>query len=301
MQIKTLYTDTKSTWIDLNSDNAREVTKLFEDYHISSEHLSYALDKNERAHVEYDSTTKTFFLVYNVPTQGKVDNLYRSRPMTFIIKDNTLITVSNNSTKFIVNKMNRYLENQEKVTLYEFLFISLFIVSESFFPQVEYMQIATSEVNMKLREKASRTNLLALSDLEIGSVYLVSAAKQNVVLLEQIRASIIYRQFIDDEREQFEDALIEARQLVEMTQLNAQILQQLSSTYNNVLNNNLNDTMKLMTIISLLMTIPTIVTGFFGMNVALPFEREPLGWIIITLLMAVISVLAAVFINKKFK
>lgn len=75
-------------------------------------------------------------------------------------------------------------------------------------------------------------------------VYLVTGTKQNVVLLEQIKALAIYRKLSEKEKEELDDALIEARQAVEMTNLASQILDQLSGTYNNLLNNNLNDTMK---------------------------------------------------------
>ena len=82
----------------------------------------------------------------------------------------------------------------------------------------------------------------------------------------------------DNEKEQLDDALIEAKQAVEMTQLAFQILEQLSGTYNNLLNNNLNDTMKFLTVWSLLLTVPSIVTSFFGMNVPLPFTNTVFGW-----------------------
>ena len=83
-----------------------------------------------------------------------------------------------------------------------------------------------------------------------------------------------------------EDNIIEANQLVEMTELHLQILHQIANTYNNVLNNNLNDTMKFLTVISILMTIPDIVTGFFGMNVQIPFTEFRHGWAIILLIIA---------------
>lgn len=135
-------------------------------------------------------------------------------------------------------------------------------------------------LNKKLREKTTNKNLLALSDLEIGLVYLVTATKQNAVLLEQIKAQSIFSSFTDKEKEELDDALIEAKQAVEMTKLSSEVLDQLSGTYNNLLNNNLNDTMKILTIWSLLLTIPTIVTGFFGMNMPLPFTHSEIGWII---------------------
>jgi Mg2+ and Co2+ transporter CorA len=85
----------------------------------------------------------------------------------------------------------------------------------------------------------------------------------------------------DVEREQLEDSIIEARQLSSMTQLNAQILQQLSGTYNNILNNNLNDNMTTLTIISILLATLAVITGFFGMNVPLPMTHNKHAWLII--------------------
>ena len=83
-----------------------------------------------------------------------------------------------------------------------------------------------------------------------------------MLLVQQIKSHGIYRRLSDQEKERLDDVLIEAQQLVEMTKLSSQILQQLSGTYNNVLNNNLNDTMRILTVLSVLLTIPTIVSGF---------------------------------------
>ncbi|HFM5781878.1 TPA: magnesium transporter CorA family protein, partial [Enterococcus faecium] len=145
-------------------------------------------------------------------------------------------------------------------------------------------------LNLKLREKTTNKNLLQLSDLEIGLVYLVTGTKQNVVLLEQIKALAIYRKLSEKEKEELDDALIEARQAVEMTNLASQILDQLSGTYNNLLNNNLNDTMKFLTVWSLILTVPTIVTGFFGMNLQLPFTHSVFGWEIALIISLVLSI-----------
>ena len=122
--------------------------------------------------------------------------------------------------------------------------------------------------------------------MEIEGMYLVSATKQNAVVLEQLKTQQAFKELDDSEREQLEDNIIEANQLVAMTELHLQILHQIAGTYNNVLNNNLNDTMKFLTVISILMTIPDIVTGFFGMNVQIPFTELRHGWAIILLIIA---------------
>ena len=83
-----------------------------------------------------------------------------------------------------------------------------------------------------------------------------------------------------------------------MTQLSAQILQQLSGAYNNILNNSLNETMQVLTVFSVLLTIPTIISGFFGMNMPLPLENNPMGWIITVVVTALLWILLSKILQK---
>lgn len=128
--------------------------------------------------------------------------------------------------------------------------------------------------------------MLALSDIETGNVFLLSASRQNAVIIERLKNQSLYFHLSESEKELLDDALVEANQLVEMTKMTSEILEQLTATYNNILNNDLNDTMTMLTIVSLLMTIPSIVTGFFGINVPLPkvFTDSPYGWMLVILL-----------------
>ncbi|HHQ1137129.1 TPA: magnesium transporter CorA family protein, partial [Listeria innocua] len=267
-------------WININTDKANNLEDIYATYDIDEEVIAYSLDRNERAHFEYDQKTDTFVVVFNVPDQRKIDNHYETIPMVYIIKDKQLLTITNKNNQYIVKKMNKYLKENEDVTILQFLFSSLYLVMDSFFPYVEEMDIDRKTINDKLKIKTTKKNLLSLSDLETGIVYFLSASKQNAALLEQMKTHVIFRTLNEVEKEQFEDALIEARQLVEMTELSSQILQQLSGTYNNILNNNLNDTMKILTALSILLTVPTIITGFFGMNMPLPLEHNAFGWIV---------------------
>ena len=99
------------------------------------------------------------------------------------------------------------------------------------------------------------------------------------------------------ELEQLDDALIEAEQLSAMTQLDSQILQQLSGAYNNILNNNLNDNLTILTIISILLAVLSVITGFFGMNVQTPWENEPLAWIRIVIISLVLLIIITTLLN----
>lgn len=301
MEIKRVFNNEQCNWLDIDSNDVHAVSALHDRYGISDEMLAYSLDKNERARVEYETTSDTLLLVYNVPHQHKNDNHYEASPMTFIIKDDQLFTFSSPNTKYVVKMMESFLKRDLNISLYQFLFSSLFLIADSFFPLVEEVNSERVRINVRLREKTTNKNLLALSDLEIGLVYLVTASRQNVVLLEQLKALQIYRLLTADEKEQLDDALIEAKQAVEMTKLASQILDQLSGTYNNLLNNNLNDTMKLLTIWSLLLTVPTIVTGFFGMNMPLPFEHSEAGWVISLVISVALSIWLITILWRKIR
>ena len=275
-----------NTWININSDLISEYSSIYDTYGIDDEMIEYALDKNERAHMEYNRRTKTLVVIYNVLNLSKEENHYETIPLTFIVRQNQIVTISNSQNEYIIDAIVEELEENLHWNVFNLLLHSLFVISEHYFPVIEKLNKEQQNISKLLRKKTTKNNLFALSDLEIGGMYLVSATKQNAVVLEQLKTQQAFKKFDDFEREQLEDNIIEAKQLVEMTDLHLQILRQISGTYNNVLNNNLNDTMKFLTVISILMTIPDIVTGFFGMNVQIPLTELRYGWAIILFIIA---------------
>ena len=271
------------SWINIDSDLIAETSQLYQKYGIDQETIEYALDKNERAHMDYNRENGTVTFIYNVLDMEKEKEYYETIPMTFIVQGPRLVTISNRDNAYIIAQMERYVDAHESLSTFKLLFAGLEMISNAYYPIIERLDKHKDEITRLLRKTTTSKNLYALSDVETGMVYLTSAAKQNRMLLEHIKAHLIYRQFDDVEKEQFDDAMIEARQLVYMTELNSQVLQQLSSSYNNILNNNLNDHLTTLTIIEALLAVLAVVTGFFGMNVPLPFTNEPNAWLYISI------------------
>ena len=271
------------SWINIDSDLIAETSLLYQKYDIDQETIEYALDKNERAHMDYNRENGTVTFIYNVLDMEKEKEYYETIPMTFIVQGPRLVTISNRDNAYIIAQMERYVDNHESLSTFKLLFAGLEMISNAYYPIIERLDKHKDEITRLLRKTTTSKNLYALSDVETGMVYLASAAKQNRMLLEHIKAHLIYRQFDDVEKEQFDDAMIEARQLVYMTELNCQVLQQLSSSYNNILNNNLNDNLTTLTILEALLAVLAVVTGFFGMNVPLPFTDDPNAWLYISI------------------
>lgn len=269
------------TWINLDIEKIKNLEDLSEIYGLDKETIEYALDRNERAHMDYNRENGTVTFIYNVLDLEKDKEYYEAIPMTFIVENKRMITISNHKNAYVIDQMLAYLDSHEIISIYKFLFAGLEIISNAYYPVIEEMDKSKDEISALLRQTTTKKNLFALSDLETGMVYLTAAAKQNRLLLEHIQGHALYRRFNDVEREQFDDAMIEAHQLVSMTDLISQVLQQLSASYNNILNNNLNDSLTILTIISVLLAVLAVITGFFGMNVPLPFTEEPNAWIYI--------------------
>ncbi|CAM2920771.1 magnesium transporter [Streptococcus agalactiae LMG 14747] len=274
------------SWIDIDIDEVRDAEKIALDFGIDPEVAAYALDKNELAHVEYNRKTGQLILIYHVLKLTKEDNSFQTIPLTFIAQGDRLISMSTKDTDYIVRRLQGIAEDKRDMSLYDFLFSGLIEIANPYFSVVEKLTHERQVINQQLRAKTTKQGLLALSDIETGNVFLLSASRQNAVIIERLKNQSLYFHLSESEKELLDDALVEANQLVEMTKLTSEILEQLTATYNNILNNDLNDTMTMLTIVSLLMTIPSIVTGFFGINVPLPkvFTDSPYGWILVILL-----------------
>ena len=286
------------TWINLDVEIIKNLEDLSEIYGLDKETIEYALDRNERAHMDYNRENGTVTFIYNVLDLEKDKEYYEAIPMTFIVEKQRMITISNHKNAYVIDQMLAYLNSHESLSIYKFLFASLEIISNAYYPIIEKMDKSKDEVNGLLRQRTTKKNLFALSDLETGMVYLTAAAKQNRILLEHIQGHALYRRLDEIEKEQFDDAMIEAHQLVSMTDLISQVLQQLSGSYNNILNNNLNDNLTTLTIISVLLAVLAVITGFFGMNVPLPLMEDKHAWIYITLASAVLWLVLSHFLKK---
>ena len=269
------------TWIALEVSEMQENPAIAVQYDLDSEIVNYAQDKNERPHMEFDRENEVFILIYNALDPEKTEKHYRTIPMTFVIQEGRILTIYHAENQPLIDRIEHHLLRHRQITSFQLLFIGLYVLAKGYIAPVEEMDRAKDEINRQLRERTTKSSLLALSDIETGMLYLYYAANQNALLLSQLKKKSIYKTLNEEEIEQLEDAVIEADQLTAMLQLNNQVLDQLANTYNNILNNNLNENMRILTIVSVLLAILAVVTGFFGMNVPLPLTHTRNAWLLI--------------------
>ena len=287
----------KYYWRVVDVSNIADVETLETKFELTEEMAEYVLDSNERARVEYDG--KNLLVVIHVPAFTQNNGHYETRSIKFFVNSDSIFMFVTYDTNYIVPLIEKYIQAEEASSPMMLLFLSLFVISDSFLPILDKLNEERLHLNRRLRMNTNNQGIWDLSDLEVGLIYLGAATRQNVVAIRQMRITSAIKKCSEAEKEELEDAYIEAKQASDMAEMATSIVEQMSGMYNNLINIKLNETMRIMTIWSLLMTIPTVISGFFGMNVDLPLAKVEGGWIIISVITAVLLWAMWKFIWKK--
>lgn len=269
-------------WYDIYNCDDHDIRLLKDDFDLTSEIISYITDLHERPHFDHDYITNSDLLVYDVPVWPTADaDHFTTLPIKFLMVGHTLFTVHSPDTTYMIEEF-RQKPDEHIHSEKELIFAILFAVTK-------YFQRALSQLNSQrlvldnhLSERIHNKDLQELSQVKKSLVYLSSSIRTNLMMLESLKNKKSGLHMNASEEEMCDDIIIEVQQSSQMIKVYSEVTEEISKTSNNILNNNLNNTMQFLTVWSLLLTIPTIVTGFFGMNVDLPIFHNPFDWVIIT-------------------
>ena len=292
--------DTDYSWYDISGLSQDDSRQLQSEFYFTPEIISYVSDRHERPHYDYDKYTDTHLLVYDVPVwPTAASKHFISRPITFLLQDKNLFTFHTVETSYVFDEFNdpqilRRLSHAQDVT--ELLVTFLMFASQYFQRAVTQLDAERNDLDAKLSDDINNKDLVELSNIEKSLVYLSSSIQTDQMMLNSLQHSQLT--FSKPAKERLDDVLIESSQSSEMVQISRQVTKTLSSTSNNMMNNNLNDTMQFLTVWSLVLTIPTILTGFYGMNVKLPIFNAAYDWIVIVILMVALMVWLILLMRK---
>lgn len=278
--------------IDVHSTenlNNTDRTKLIEDYDLTNEILDYADDENERARFEYDELSHTFLVVYNVQNENEDSNDLSQRvlPISFAIKDDQLFLFTSDSTHYIkdyILEAKAHFTEEKENLLWEFIFFAFDQISSDYSDQISSTDERRNKIQALIKKHHSSENqILELSDLQDLTTYLNTAINGNVAVVNQIElissGKVQQLHLTKVTREHLHDSMIEIEQIKNQVNLSSDIIDRISNTYNNILNNRTNTTMKVLTVYTIILSIPTIVSGFYGMNMKLPVADKGWSWV----------------------
>ncbi|MTL86593.1 magnesium transporter CorA family protein, partial [Turicibacter sanguinis] len=151
-------------------------------------------------------------------------------------------------------------------------------------------------VERALRQTPQNEDLIEMLDLQKSLVYMSSSLRSNQIVLERL---VKLEKSDTPEAEMLEDVIIENKQAIDMSKIYGNILNSNLNVFETIISNNLNMVMKFLTVVSVIIAVPTVVSSFWGMNVPVPFQENQYGFLIVTIISIIITGLAGVYINKK--
>ena len=285
-----------SKWISIFEPLPHERLDLIEKYEVTQELLDYAIDPYEKARVEIDPDAGVTLLIFDVYVPTHAVTAPQTAPIGIMLTANNIITFTNAKTNFVngiianqLQLLKKHEENGDKLNL---VFPVLYRLSTDYFGPLRRADQQRQEIQRNLQRRTGRQAITQFMEIETGLVYILTSLKGNVSLLEEFKRRfgnhITTKQYND-----LDDVIVEAQQGLEMAQMTSDVSARVSNAYSKVLDSDLNQTMKYLTIYSIVLSIPTIVSGFYGENVKLPLANGTYTWVF-TIFITIVLMLACV-------
>lgn len=295
--IKEIDEITKGCWMHLVAPTEDELSEVISQTGVDETFLRAALDDEETSRIEAEDGQT--LIIMDLPMVDKTDKnqvIYSTVPIGVVLHGDYIITVCLKESIIINDIMEGKIRNIQTVYKTRFVLQFLFCVVSRFLQYLRQIDKLSKLVEKQLHKSMKNKELIQLLDLEKSLVFFSTSLNANEMTLKKIMRGNIIKLYEEDE-DLLEDVLIETKQAIEMANIYSSILSGTMDAFASVISNNLNIVMKVLTSITILMTIPNIVFSFYGMNVAsLPlagFWWFPLG------LSVLIALVTGVVLAKK--
>lgn len=290
-------------WVNLISPNMEELTEVADYYDIDIADVRAALDEEESSRVQIEDGY-TLILV-DIPFEEirNEQKAYTTIPLGILLVSDAIVTVCSDDTVILNHFYNNRMRGFSTKKKMRFVYQILLRTANLYQALLRAIDKKRSEVEKRVgTETTEDKDLINLHELETNLVYFATSLSANKVVLDRLTRYERIKQYPED-KELLDDVVVENRQAIEMTNIYRDIIHGSRELVSTIINNRLNNVMKFLTSITLVMAIPTIISGIYGMNVSgkwMPLSTTPHGFAIICVLTAVICVLA-LFILKRRK
>ncbi len=276
-------------WISVISPSEEEVEYLVETYGFDRGFVKSALDEEESSRVEIEEEQTLIIVDYAISQKEETGDaiIYSTMPLSIIVTKNYVVTVSLMDNVILHEMANGTVKNVQTSLKTRFILLILLRIAAKFLLFLKAIDKMSSQSEKKLSKSMKNKELLQLLALEKSLVYFSTSLKSNEVTLEKILRGRVIKLYEDDQ-DLLEDVLIEIKQAIEMANIYSNVLSGTMDTFASVISNNLNIVMKTLTMITIIMEIPTIIFSYYGMNVTgLPY---PVSWFPVVISLIAMSI-----------
>ncbi|ADF51764.1 MAG: magnesium transporter [Zunongwangia sp.] len=288
----------KSCWINVTNPTSGEINQLRIDYGLPTDLINDILDQDERPRIEFDDDWT--LIILRIPVEVRNNGvpfhtiplgifITRSFTLTLCLQDNEVLPIIQPSPF-----RDQYKEITDSINFILRLFLRSGNLYLRFLKQINQM---TSMIEQDLEKSIKNKELNKLLKMEKCLVYFITSIKANEIVLAKLRNSKKITTQINEDL--LEDAFIENKQAREMAQIYSDIQSGMMDAFASVISNNLNVVMKQLTLISIILMIPTLIASMFGMNV--PNFMEDSLWAMPSIILGslILSILGVILFRRR--
>lgn len=287
-------------WINLVEPTTSEILDISAKFDIDIESIKAALDEEERSRIDIEDNHILILIDIPVDESDASSAHYSTIPLGIIILDNTIVTICTAQTKILNDFIVGHVKNFFTYKKTRFILQILYKNASYYLHYLRRINKMTIAIEKEIYKSMKNKELVQLLELEKSLIYFSTSLKANELVLNKMLRTESIKKYSEDE-DLLEDVIIENKQALEMATIYGDILSRIMDAFSAIVSNNQNTVMQFLTSITLIMSIPTIVSGFFGMNVGgLPFLNDATGfWMVI--LITCIMCLILTFIMSRNK
>ena len=291
----------EGSWVCLTAPTESEVRRVAATLDIEPSDLFAATDPEESARISLEDgyTVIIVDIPYQIP--GSDQGVYSTIPMGILLTQDLVVTVCSVDTPVIGDFSSCRVKSFSTRKKMRFVYQLLYRAATMYQQELRLIDRRRQALEKNLSGDLRDSDLVELHGLESTLVYFATSLRANATVLDRLTRYKRLEQYPDD-RELLDDVIVEIRQAIEMTSIYRDDIKGTRELFSSILDNRLNNAMKYLTSITLLMAVPTVVSGLYGMNVSsegMPFASSQAGFAIVLGLTLVICGVTAWFLHKK--
>ena len=265
-------------WINLVEPTHEEIRYISDRFNIDIDSINAALDEEERSRIDVEDNHTLILIDIPIDESNSDSAHYSTIPLGIILTDNSIITVCTAQSKILNDFIVGHIKEFYTYKKARFILQILYKNATYYLLYLRRINKMTIEIEREIH-KSMKNKAIEL------------------VLNKMLRTSTIKRYSEDEDL--LEDVIIENRQALEMASIYGDILSRIMDAFSAIINNNQNNVMQLLTVVTLILSIPTMISGYFGMNVeGLPFSTDPNGFWIILFISTIICLILSILLSK---
>lgn len=297
--LKMLDNIEQGCWINLIAPSDEELILISKKTNVPLSYLKAPLDDEETSRI--DSEDNCLLVIVDIPFTEMEDNslTYDTYPLGIIHTEKQIITVCLKNSRILTDFTNDKVKSFFTFKKSRFILQILNKVSSSYLLYLRQIDKKSLMIEKRLHKSMKNRELIQLHSLEKSLVYFSTSLKANEITLEKMLKLDIIQKYSED-KDVLEDVIIENKQAIEMTEIYSNILASTMDFFASVISNNLNIVMKVLASVTILMAIPTLIGGIWGMNFAkMPLINNPYGFEITLVITLALTFGTAYILYKK--